>query len=114
MSKSKEDKIFLKIIDIVEPRPEGIRYKELWKELYKYFPERPVSSIQRAIGKRWERNRFSGLIYKPEIGLYRHIKYIDENVMNYDESDKKMNNIKGKMKKIKKFLRKKHKKPILI
>lgn len=51
----------------------------IWQELNNYFPNKVISSIKRAIAHRYERNQLLNLIYKPERGLYRHVKYMKDN-----------------------------------
>ncbi len=62
-------KINLKIIDLLKSNPDGLRWKDLQKEIEKTYPNFHPKTINGCI---WQVcNKFPDLIYKPAKGLFK-------------------------------------------
>lgn len=75
---TQRERIISKAIDILTSAPNGVRYSELVREIHQEFPEIPVKSIPATI---WNLEiREPGKVYKPARGLFRHIKFKEEEI----------------------------------
>jgi len=75
---TQRERIISKAIDILTSAPNGVRYSELVREIHQEFPEIPVKSIPATI---WNLEiRETGKVYKPARGLFRHIKFKEEEI----------------------------------
>ncbi len=75
---TQRERIISKAIDILISAPNGVRYSELVREIHQEFPEIPVKSIPATI---WNLEiREPGKVYKPARGLFRHIKFKEEEI----------------------------------
>ena len=62
-----------KIIELLDKTPEGIRWSDLLKLLKKEFPTFHPKTINGCVWKIMD--KYPNLIYKPEKGLFRLVKY---------------------------------------
>ncbi|OLS22218.1 MAG: hypothetical protein HeimC3_32220 [Candidatus Heimdallarchaeota archaeon LC_3] len=75
---SKHSKIRKKSLEILEKNKEGIRFSELANELALIFPDIKIKTIKGGI---WNLDvRFPNKVIKPEKGLFKLIKYQDEEI----------------------------------
>ena len=75
---TQRERIISKAIDILTSAPNGVRYSELVREIHQEFPEIPGKSIPATI---WNLEiREPGKVYKPARGLFRHIKFKEEEI----------------------------------
>ena len=73
---TKREKIIAKAIEILKSNPDGIRYSALVRKISQEFPEIPVNTIH---GTVWNLDtRVPNEVYKPARGLFRHLKFKEE------------------------------------
>lgn len=76
--KTKKEEIMSKAIEILELNPNGLRYSELVRKIQKELQNIPVNTIHGTI---WNlETRLPDKIHKPGRGLFRHIKFRDEEI----------------------------------
>ena len=74
-----KEKITKKAVELLEQKPEGIRYSVLVRTIADAFPDIPPNTIHGTI---WNiEAKHSQLVYKPARGLFRHLKYKDAEVV---------------------------------
>src|SRR5439155_18642318 len=66
-----------KAIEILDGKPDGLRYPDLVKELAAAFPAANLNTIRTVVGGTLERERPRD-VYKPARGLYRLTKYREQ------------------------------------
>ncbi len=81
--KGKRTEIELKAVEELEKEPGGLRFSEIVRRVSKSFPEINVRSIAWTI---WAFLKESNDIYKPERGLFKHVKFRD---YKFEEIEKK-------------------------
>lgn len=70
-------------VEIIRDNPDGIRYSELVREIQKILPNIPVNTIHGSI---WNLDvRIPKQIYKPARGLFRHLTYKEEGIIERKE-----------------------------
>jgi len=75
---TQKERIISKAVEILISVPNGVRYSELVREIHQEFPEIPVKSIPATI---WNLEiRVPDEVYKPARGLFRHIKFKEEEI----------------------------------
>lgn len=88
---TQREKIIKKTLEILEDRPNGIRYSELFRELKDALPETAENTIHGTI---WDLDKKVSGIAKPERGVFILKKYIKEGIeMKLKEVEKKIKTI---------------------
>lgn len=68
-------KIYLKIFDLLEKNPDGLRWSELNRKIKESEPNLHPKTINGCVWKLVE--KFPDEVYKPSKGLFRLLKYKD-------------------------------------
>jgi predicted RNase H-like nuclease len=85
--KTKREKIIEKAIEILKSNPNGVRYSDLVRKIHGNFPEIPINTIH---GTVWNLDRRKPEeIYKAGRGLFRHVKFKEENISEKRETHQK-------------------------
>ncbi|HEX9430560.1 MAG TPA: hypothetical protein VF944_09300 [Candidatus Bathyarchaeia archaeon] len=71
------EEIRIKAIEILDGKPDGLRYPDLVKQLAAAFPAANLNTIRTVVGGTLERERPRD-VYKPARGLYRLTKYREQ------------------------------------
>jgi hypothetical protein len=74
---TQREKIIKKTLEILENRPNGIRYSELFREIKNQLPEVPENTIHGTI---WDLDKKTSEIEKPERGIFILKRYLKESV----------------------------------
>ncbi len=74
---TQREKIIKKALEILESRPNGIRYSELFREIKNQLPEIPENTIHGTI---WDLDKKIREIGKPERGIFVLKKYLKEGI----------------------------------
>ena len=75
---TKKEKIVSKAIEILKLNSNGVRYSDLVRKIQEEIPDIPVNTIH---GTVWNlETRVPTEIYKPARGLFRHIKFREEEI----------------------------------
>jgi len=83
---TQREKIISKALEILESRPNGIRYSELFREIKSQLPEVPENTIHGTI---WDLDKKILEVVKPERGIFILKKYLEENgYEKLEESEK--------------------------
>ena len=83
---TQREKIIKKILEILENKPNGIRYAELWREIHNILPEININAIHGTIWyfkQEIDKGKIDEVI-RPEKGLYILKKYLKEKVMEIE------------------------------
>lgn len=74
---TQREKIVKKTLEILENRPNGIRYSELFRAIKNQLPEVPENTIHGTI---WDLDKKTSEIGKPERGIFVLKKYLEEGI----------------------------------
>jgi len=75
---TRKEKIIAKAIEILKSNPTEVRYSDLVRKIHDEFPEIPVNTIHGIV---WNLDaRVPNEIYKPGRGLFRHVKFKEEEI----------------------------------
>jgi hypothetical protein len=75
---TRREKIIAKAIELLKSNSNGIRYSDLVRRIHEEFPEIPVNTIH---GTVWNlETRVPDKVYKPARGLFRHVKFKEEEI----------------------------------
>lgn len=74
---TQREKIIKKTLEILENRPNGIRYSELFREIKNQLPKVPENTIHGTI---WDLDKKIKDIGKPERGIFILKKYLKEGI----------------------------------
>jgi hypothetical protein len=73
---NRKDIIQAKALEIIANAPKGVRYSELMRQIQEAYPDIPHNTIT---GSVWNLDAILPLqVYKPERGIFRHIKYKEQ------------------------------------
>ncbi len=85
---TRREKITTKAIEILKSNPSGIRYSDLVRKISQEFPEIPVNTIH---GTVWNlETRVPDEVYKPARGLFRHVKFKEEEISEEEREIEKI------------------------
>jgi hypothetical protein len=87
---TQKEKIVKKALEILESRPNGIRYADLVREIKNQLPEVPVNTIHGAI---WDLDKKNSEIEKPERGIFILRKYLEES--GYEKLEESEKTVRG-------------------
>jgi len=95
---TQREKIIRKTLEILESRPEGIRYSGLFREIKNSLPEVPENTIHGTI---WDLDkRAPQVVAKPERGLFILKKHLQERM------EKGLKSVEKKFKMVEKIIQK--------
>ena len=94
---TQREKIIRKSLEILENRPEGIRYSGLFREIKNSLPEIPENTIHGTI---WDLDKKVPQIAKPERGLFILKKHLQERI------EKGLKSVEDKVKMVEKIIQK--------
>ena len=75
---TRTEKIISAALSILQSNPNGVRYSDLVRKIHGEFAEIPVNTIQGIV---WNlETRVPNEVYKPARGVFRHIKFREEEI----------------------------------